>query len=265
MSLSYPIHALEVMRLFRGFPRRGRFAILMIPSAHPNPSRREADDDKHFGPSDRDARRRRRKTGRPRDHQGREEIARAHGRAGPRGRVRGARGESRRPLAHLGDRSGPGHPAGFHPRALRGPRTRRDREAVHRPGDEPPHAGLRFGAGRLPGRPEDRGRGVHLRDRPVRDELHRPAAGRIRIRGPGGRDPRGIPGARSSSRATTSRPRPRNTPPTPRPSSRPSGTLSSSPSRPASTTSTSTRRPWSTSRSRRSTNSRSSISSCAPS
>ena len=115
--------------------------------------------------------------------------------------------QSRRPLAHLGNGPGPGHPAGLDPRALHWPAAAaRSPSVVHRPGHEPAHAGLRFGPGRLPGRPEARRRRLHLRDRPERDRLHRPAAGRIRLGRPGRRHPGGIPRARSSSRATISRP-----------------------------------------------------------
>ena len=131
-------------------------------------------------------------------------------------------GRAARRRARRGARPGAARPASTPPRSTastsRAAAARRPR--LHRAGDQHPRHGLRHGARAVPRPQGARRRRGDLRDRALRDQLHRPAPGRVHVRGAGGGAARGLDAARCSSRATTSRSTPRSTPPIPRPSSR---------------------------------------------
>ena len=102
------------------------------------------------------------------------------------------------------------HPARVDSRPVHGDGPRRGRR-LHRAGHQRARDGLRHGARGHPVGEEAERRRVHLRDRPVRNRLHRAAAARVRGHRAGGGAARGLQRARSSSRAITSRPTPRST------------------------------------------------------
>ncbi len=89
---------------------------------------------------------------------------------------------------------GGGHFRFVDPGALRGDGPRGGLR-VHGAGDQHPRAHLRHRPGGLPGGAGRRGRGDDLRDRPLGDRLHPPAAGGVHLRRDRGGHQDRIPGA----------------------------------------------------------------------